>query len=835
MVFPICENAFNGWRILSPCQYNQIQIMKHLLPIIFLLFSCIAFGQNSSLKGTVTTTDKQAAASVNVFIEPLKLSTPTDENGDYILLNIKPGKYVVSFSHVGLETQEKTITLEAGKTTELSFSLKQTAKQLDKVVVTTDKTGIRKSVSLGKAGLAPMDNPQSIGVVTSTVIADQQALRLGDIIKNVAGVSLTQQRQGVAETFSSRGYSIGIGGGTGGIFKNGISSNTGGFPEASTLESVEVLKGSTALLYGNTSAGVIINMVTKKPRFDWGGEVKMAVGSYGLYKPIVDVYGPISKNLAFRVVGTYENSNSFRDVVHTVRRYINPSLLYKLGKKTTVLLQGDYLDGSFTPDNGIGVINAGVNVIIPPSRTRFINTPWANYHSKTASASIVIDHNFNDNWKLNVIAAGQSVHLNSFGTNVPMTIDTFGTWSRSLSKAGSYETNQTAQANLTGKFKTGNIGHQVLIGTDYFGSKVRTYVSRITNAAGVVNAKYYDTINILNPSLRTPHTDMPTTLDTGRTISPTYRLGYYVQDLISVTSKIKVLAGLRWSYQETLAATRYDYIKNTQIQTNNITTNKALSPKLAILYEPTQNMSVSASYSNSFTTNTGINIDSSALKPSYIKDYEIGWKNILFNGKLSANLSIYRIINSNLAQAVLMPDGSISTTVKVLTGETTSDGFDIDFSGTLSKNVYFMAGYGFNNARYTHSSGFKGSVVEGEKLINNPQSTINGTVFYTFTKKAIRGLKVGLSGFYTGKRFAGNQNTNLQFSDTPPVVKDYNRQIPLTGFSTVDVSAGYSFQHISLLVKLSNVFNTLNYLAHDRYSINPIPPRQLMATVGYKF
>ena len=81
-----------------------------------------------------------------------------------------------------------------------------------------------------------------------------------------------------------------------------------GFPDASTLESVEVMKGSSALLYGNVSGGLIINMVTKKPRFDWGGQASILFGSYNQYKPTLDVYGPISKNLAFRVVGTYENA-----------------------------------------------------------------------------------------------------------------------------------------------------------------------------------------------------------------------------------------------------------------------------------------------------------------------------------------------------------------------------------------------------------------------------------------------------------------------------------------------------------------------------------------------
>ncbi len=805
--------------------------MKYrLLSILCLFLSAFAYAQNSSLKGTITTTDGQPVPSVTVSIKALKLTTVTDDDGNYILLNVKPGEHTVIFSHTGLETQEKSVAFTGGKSVELSFSLKQTAKQLDAVVVTTDKTTIKKTVSFGKANLAPLDNPQSTGIVSATVIQDQQALRLGDVVKNVSGVSLTQQRQGVAETFSARGYSIGIGGGTGSIFKNGIATNTGGYPEASTLESVEVLKGSSALLYGNTSAGVVINMVTKKPKFDWGGQVSVSAGNADMYKPTIDVYGPLSKNIAFRVIGTYEHANSFRDVVHTTRKYINPSLLFKLGKKTTLLFQGDYLDADFTPDNGIGALNQNMDAVVVPSRTRFLNTSWAYYHSKTASGSLTLDHYFNDAWKLNVIAAGQTVNINSYGTGVPNAIDKDGNWTRSLSRAGSKEGNQTAQINLTGKFKTGGINHQVLAGTDYIGIKTKTNVYRITSGSGVIGTSY-DKINILDPSLYTPRTDMPGTTDTGRTDAPSFRLGFYVQDLISITSRLKVLAGLRWSYLETQPSTVYNYVKNTQTSGDRATY-RAFSPKAAIIYQPAENMSVYASYANSFTTNTGTDVNNNPLKPSIIDDYEFGWKGFFFSGKVAANIGIYRIRNSNLAQtAIYLADGvtpNTNTNIKELTGETTSDGFDIDFNGTISRNLYFIAGYGYNNARYTHSSGAKGSVVEGEKLINNPQHTANGSVFYTFTQKAVKGLKLGVSAFYTGKRMGGTQNSVGQ---TPA----YNRQIPLSDFTTLDLSAGYGFRRINLLVKLSNITNTLNYLVHDRYSINPIAPRQLMATISYKF
>jgi len=124
--------------------------MKYLLLVLILSFSVIAKSQNSSLKGTVTSTDGQPAASVTVSIRSLKLYGITDDGGHYLLINIKPGTYTVSFSHVGLEAQEKTITLQPGKTAELSFSLQQTAKQLDEVIITTDKTTIKKSASLAR-------------------------------------------------------------------------------------------------------------------------------------------------------------------------------------------------------------------------------------------------------------------------------------------------------------------------------------------------------------------------------------------------------------------------------------------------------------------------------------------------------------------------------------------------------------------------------------------------------------------------------------------------------------------------------------------------------------
>lgn len=797
--------------------------------LLLLIASVATFAQSGgSISGVVKTSDGSPASFVNVGLKELRKGTVTTEDGSFTIKNVAPGSYTLRITFVGLQPQDQPVTVSAGRTTTANFSLVESASQLDEVEV----TGSNKVVSVGKAGLAPLDLPQMTGIVSNIVIDNQQISRLGDALRNVSGVALTQQRGGVAETFTARGYSIGIAGGAGSIFKNGVISNTNGFPEASTLESVEVLKGASSLLYGNVSGGMIINLVTKKPRFDFGGEVQMRVGSFGLYKPIVDIYGPIARNLAFRVVGTYEKSNSYRDVVKTERVYVNPSLQYNLGSKTTILLQGDYLKSNLTPDFGVGSLNQNQDAVIPDvPRSRFINVAWAYNNLDQKSGSVTVNHSFSDTWKLTAIGAAQQTNVTAFGTAVPNNnVAANGDWNRTLSRTLTTENNATGQVNLTGRFNTGKIAHQVLVGADLVA------VTNISNSFTITNngttVVTYDKFNLLNPSLYPEQTYIPNSDVVARTTAPSLRSGLYIQDLIALSDKFKVLAGVRWSSQKTVQTTILNQMTGVETRGPAVDkTDAAFSPKFALIYQPTRTTSTYVSYANNFNINTGVDIYGATLRPSIVDQYELGVKNDLFNGRVSANASVYRIQNSNLAlTALTKADGSpnTDTNVKEFTGQTTSDGFEVDINASLSKNFYFLTGYAYNYIRYTKTAQTTGAFIEGERLTNSPAHTANATIFYTFDLPKLRGLKLGASAFYTGARNGGNNNT---YGQTPA----FSRLIPLTGFTTIDLTAGYGFRAVSLLVKLSNITNELNYLIHDRYSIMPIPPRQLTATLGYKF
>jgi len=786
--------------------------------IIFLLLTVCNIVKADDLttgkiSGTVKTSDGQPAAYVTVSIKELNRATSTKEDGTYIISNINPGKYTLMVSFIGTKSQEKPVGVSAAKTTIADFILSENSSQLNVVIINANKSP--KPVSLDKANIRALDLPQSTGTVSSRVIEDQQVNHLGDAIKNISGVSLTQTRGGVGETFSARGYSIGITGASGSIFKDGILTNTAGFPEASTLESVEVLKGSAALLYGNVSGGLIINLVTKKPQFESGGEISMRYGSYDMFKPSVDVYGPVSENVAFRLIGVYENDGSYRNHVYTLRKYVNPSLLFNLGKKTTLLVEGDYLNESLTPDFGIGSLNNGQAIPTMVPRSQYINTSWAYSHMNQFSGMATLNHQINDDWHLNAIVSGQGTDIDSYQASLPNTVSATGEWNRGLARANTIENDYIGQLNLTGKFKTGWVSHQILIGTDL--GKVVNVTNGYSVAGKNISTYIYDKINTIDLNKYTQRTDIPNAVDTA----------------LSFTDKIKMLAGIRWSWQETDQSNIKYLLRQTSGGGTAITRyDRAFTPKVAFIYQPISTSSVYVSYSNDFMLNTGTDVNTGqGLKPSLVSQYEAGTKNELFDGKIVANLSVYRIINNNLAvMAPFKADGTVNSdnTVKELSGQTTSDGFDIDITGHLSKNFYFITGYSYNNARYTKTSGLKGSPILGERLVISPVSTTNATLFYTFDTPALKGFKVGATAFYTGSRMAGYNNAIGQ-------TQHYSRLVPVGGFTALDLTAGYTFKRLSLLVSVTNVTNTLNYLIHDNYSITPIAPRELLTTLAYRF
>lgn len=699
---------------------------------------------------------------------------------------------------------------------------------LNEVVVTKNKEP--KPVSAVRSGLKPMDNPQTIQVIGAEIIEQQQAIRLSEVLKNANGVYVGSARGGAQESFFSRGYDMSANN----MFKNGFRYNAGSIPDVSGLDKVEFLKGSSALLFGNVAPGGILNLVTKTPQFKSGGEISMQIGSYAYYKPAFDFYGALSKSIAFRINGSYENSESFRDVVKNERVYVNPSLLFIVSPKTQITVQGDYLAADWTPDFGTGIIG---KELVKVSRSNFYGSLWSNGQTKSASGSVLVNHDFNKNWKLNFNSSFQSYDRASKSTAQLSTVTTTGDWTRPLVQNKNLETIVGDQLSLQGNFNTGSIKHQLFTGADWENSfaTANTYTFNPAN---------YDTINLYNFDPSTQRNDIPNANLTRIVKTDTDRFGIYAQDLISFTDKIKVLLGLRWSWQEATVYT-YDLTKNPTVLTETpARKDEAFSPKVGLVYQPWSDMSVFASYSNSFTPNTGTTVDLKPIEASIIDQYEAGIKKDFYNGALTTGVTVYQITNSNLAQtAEFRADGTqnTDTSIKTLGGGTRSKGVELDITAKPVEGLSVIAGYSYNDMRYINTSGTNGSFIEGDRVVRTPQNTANLSFFYTLPSGVLKGLSFGAIANYIGDRLAG-WNDDYVWTENKPVTnpKTYtitirDRDIPLEAYTTIDASVGYTWNKFSILCKLSNITNELNYTVHENYSVNPIAPRQIMTSLRYKF
>lgn len=701
-----------------------------------------------------------------------------------------------------------------------------------------------------KSNLSIMENPQPISIVTHEIIEQQQAKQLSDVLQNVNGLYITSSRGNSQDSFGGRGFILG----NDNIFKNGARVNSGVFPEVSGLERVEVLKGANAMLYGNTAAGGIVNMITKKPRFNFGGSIGLNGGSWNSYKPTVDFYGPLSDKIAFRLNGAYEYADSFRDVVTSSKYYFNPSFLVNLGEKSQLIVEADYLKNDFTPDFGLGSItNKDLSYSLNDSvgRNVFFGTDWQYQNVQQASTNITFNHQFNTNWTFNAVASYQNYTKDYFSAEriqweFATPTATRLSWKRPFNKTYNEQNFGSGQININGEINTGKINHKLLFGADADYNQADSYAYTLGSTNNVL---YLD-----DPSTW-GNVAMPTSTLNNRNRINTRRIGVYAQDFISLTKEIKVIAGLRWSYIENMATINTNFITNVKSITNNsATSDQALSPKLGIVYMPNDNLSVFATYTNSFVPNAGEtssqlgalnttgtpaevlartqNLSKEGIKPTTVDQYEIGVKKNLWNNTLAVNLSVYQIENNNTYQsywyqnaagAIVTPDSNL----KEYAGKVRSRGVELDITGNPTANLSIIGGVSYNNSVYfdTPENGY----VEKQRLVRTPETTANASVFYKFTNH-VKGLKIGAGAYYMGNRLGGwNDSKSTDISRN-----GVSRAFAVKDYVTVNASVGYEWDKFSIQGKVGNLFDTENYNVHENYSVNPITPRNYYVTVTYK-
>ncbi|MEM7061892.1 MAG: TonB-dependent siderophore receptor [Cyanobacteria bacterium P01_B01_bin.77] len=604
-----------------------------------------------------------------------------------------------------------------------------TGEEGSRYVEPTASTGTRTDTPL-------RDIPQSIQVIPREVLEDQGVVQLEDALRNVSGITPSEQdSRGVQ--FNVRGFNSAA------VLRDGFRVNLGTRTvpqDLANIEQIEVLKGPASILFGALEPGGVINLVTEQPLSEPFYKVALRLGNYGLIEPSLDISGPLTDDgrLLYRLNALYRTEDGFRDFdVDSERFFIAPVVSWQISDRTDLTVSLEYIDEEKPVDFGLIALGDGVADI---PFDRILGEPDNVTTNEYLRTGYQFEHRFSDNWR--VRNAFYYINRdNLFDSTGPSFLDeTTGDLTRFFSLSEIQEEFYELQTNIVGEFATGSIDHTLLSGVDLF----RRDNNFLTQQDFLTPAP----INIFDPvygQTRRPKFDnVPVAAEIGNQLR---YLSVYLQDQIAFFDNFILLAGIRYDTFEQEQEAASPFLPEL-IELNR--SESAFTPRVGLVYQPTENVSLFASYSRSFTPNSPGSFGTEVFEPEEGEQFEIGVKTELLDGRLSANLAYFDITQQNVVTT-----DPINPLLSVLTGEERSRGVELDVAGEILPGWNIVANYAYIDAEITEDN----SGLEGNRKANVPENNFNLWSTYDVQSGSLEGLGFGLGVNYVGDRFGDNANS----------------------------------------------------------------------------
>ena len=521
--------------------------------LVLLLLCLNVFAQQSgSIRGKITSSDGKPAEYVSVQLKERKQSTLTNAKGEYKLNNVKPGNYTIKVSAIGLNTEEKQVTVTEGTATEVDLVLEESSSQLEAVTIQGKQNRYKADKPSSSLRLdAPLQQvPQNIQIITSSALADQQVLSMSDgVARNVSGVTKLEHWGDLYTRVNMRGARASA-------FRNGmnVTSTWGPLTEdMSFVDHIEFVKGPAGFMMSNGEPSGIYNVVTKKPTgSDFNGEVTATLGSYDTYRSTIDLDGKFtsSGNILYRLNMMAQTKNSFRAYEFNDRQSFAPVIIFKLDDQTTLTAEYNYQHAkmsnvgsyyAFAPQ-GYAVLPLRYTTLVPG-----IDPTKVNDHS----ALVYIQHHFNDNWKITG-QLGYFNYLQEGSSAWPSgAISANGDMIRNISIWDAGNESKFGQLFVNGTAQFLGINHRVLGGID-LGTK--KYMADWGQSFDLdTEEKPY---NIYSPTITAPVNGLPVfdrskslSQRAGSTIIDQSYSGTYLQDELGfLEDKLKLTIAGRYTY-----------------------------------------------------------------------------------------------------------------------------------------------------------------------------------------------------------------------------------------------------------------------------------------------
>ena len=788
------------------------------ITLLLILFTQFAIAQ-SKIEGQVIGQTNEIIPFANVIIEGTSKGTSANKEGYYSLENLPKGTYNIKVSYVGFLSQTKTVNLEANQTLTVNFQLKGDTDLEEVEVFGSRFKHPDKIEALTRLPLAPYEQIQSISIISDKLIMQQGNLTISDATKNVPGVYTFATYGNRRESISSRGFR-GIP-----ILKNGVRVHSdfrgqGILTDMQGVDNIQVLKGAASITQGVAkdlgSPGGVINLVTKTPKYVFGGNVSLRGGSYGQARTTFDVYGPLTKsqNTAFRINGALERADSYRSGIDSDRFYINPSFEWKADEKTTFTFELDYFEDSRTTD--LGTVNLGendVNAIYDLPYDKFLGFKDDKSLTTNTTYAIRVDRELTNKLSLKGALYKSDLELDGKSASLGGVVrdelgePIYNQRKRGYSITTREDSNSVIQFDLVGDdIKTGKISHTLQVGFDYRTSNYNTTSQR---------AATVDTINVFTNNTNILPDDVNFAAKT-RLAAKTKALGFVAQDVITFNKYLKTFIGLRYS-------------KTRTITEDETTESDAFNPLGGIIISPLKNINVFVSYTNSSYPRTGTRLDVNGdeLGNERFDQFETGIKTNWLNSRLRFNFTYFKINNKDINLPVYDENWE-QTGYYQKGGNDQRQGVEVELSGRILDNLEVITGYSYIDAQYKEHTAY----VYGSAPLNTPKHTFNAYANYSF-KQQLEGLSIGAGVYYTGERPINDWSAGaVTHEGIVPNQEPFN----VDAYTQVNAQVAYKFnQNFNFRVLINNLFNEIGYNAYRTSYINQTDPRNFAGVLTYSF
>ncbi len=763
-----------------------------LLILAVFSLATAAFAQTGTLEGTVRDSTGNPLSSATIGIAGTTVGVTADNDGNYRIANVPVGPQVAIVRYVGYEPISKPVSIQSGQTTQLDFTLSGET-SLSEIVVVGDAfsetDGFRaEQVSIGSRFPVNVNKlPNTVRVLPQELFRATRATLPQEATRYVSSV---QQVPGFGDNaaFIIRGFFANYE-----ILRNGVRGDNPG--DLYNIERIEVLKGPISSLYGGTGAFAgNVNVITKRPLQEFGGEITAFGGSNDFYRVQGDVGGPLTEDgtLRFRLNAVGENTGSFREFFDSEKYAGAGSIEWEPSDKTKVRLDASYLRRTYTFEEGLplldGSLASGLTTFdLPISRT-FVDEDHKPAREGKAIFGIEAEQRLTDGLSLRVAGLLTDYSIDIGSSRVSPSVQEDGrTVDRITFEGPQSQRSFTAQTDLI--YRTDKIGTETifLLGYEHFNQRYDYDAeSRMLGTLDLITG-------VRNPS-------------SAGGISPAFDgfLGYngnavYAQVFSQVTGRLAILGGLRQDWQTN------DGEFNGEGEP---VSGDQLSPRIGATYKASNSTRLFANYGTSFTPNFAVNNEGDVFDPDQVRQFEIGLRQELFNNKALFTFAFFNIYRSN----VVIPDPD-EFFVQVATGRQSSRGIEFDLTGNLLPGLETIFTYSFNVTKVTEED----DPNFGQTLAGAPEDNASIFARYAFGGDPDKGFSVNVGFVY---------NSDIEASLPNSIV------IPAAG--RLDIGAAYALEHWRLGLNVNNVLDEKLY-ATNLFALFPQAPRTAVLTLSYRF